>query len=196
MPTSAIVPHCDVLEDGAPGRLMRDQHVFGEQLVLKGGEEALDDGVVPAVPLATHTARDTLRREDGVVGSVDVLAAAIRGQRPICTSRGERECAVPPSCVAPTSNNMRVRVDDFMKIIANAFLASGLASYAPVRIRSARRSMASFSAEERSAMFRKSRWATTCDEASDMARRERRNGKGATHAAAPSPFLIRSELGI
>ena len=48
--------------------------------------------------------------------------------RPICTSRGERKCAVAPNWVAPTSNDTRVRVDDFMKIIASAMPASGLRS--------------------------------------------------------------------
>ena len=52
--------------------------------------------------------------------------SAIGSPRPSWTSRGERKCAVPPNWVTPTSKDTRVRVEDFMKIMANAFPDSGL----------------------------------------------------------------------
>ena len=53
-------------------------------------------------------------------------------------SRGERKSACPPSCQAPTSKETRVRVEDFMKIIASDFPARGFFAYLPMRMRSAR----------------------------------------------------------
>src|SRR3989440_10787742 len=45
--------------------------------------------------------------------------------RPSCKSLGFRNRACPPSCVIPTSNDTRVRVDDFSKIIARLRPRSG-----------------------------------------------------------------------
>jgi hypothetical protein len=52
-----------------------------------------------------------------------------------------------------------VRVDDFMKIIASDFPASGLRSYLPNRIRSPSSKRCSSSLRVKSGMERKSRWA-------------------------------------
>ena len=41
--------------------------------------------------------------------------------RPSWMSRDERNCAAPPSCVIPASNETRVRVEDFSKIMARIF---------------------------------------------------------------------------
>src|SRR5580704_12681947 len=77
--------------------------------------------------------------------------------RPIWTSRAERNNGWAPSCQAPTSNDTRVRVDDFVKIIANDLPASGRRVYSPRRIRSARANRASSSGFEKSGITRKSR---------------------------------------
>src|SRR3990172_4744263 len=45
--------------------------------------------------------------------------------RPTCRSSGLRNSAWPPSCVIPTSNETRVRVEAFSKIIARLFPRSG-----------------------------------------------------------------------
>jgi hypothetical protein len=76
--------------------------------------------------------------------------SAIGSPRPSCTSRGERKSACPPSCQAPTSNETRVRVDDFMKIIASDFPASGFFLYLPARINSASENSLSSSFAEKS----------------------------------------------
>ena len=83
--------------------------------------------------------------------------SAIGSPRPSCTSRGERKSACPPSCQVPTSNDTRVRVDDFMKIIASDFPASGFLVYFPVRILSASEKSLSSSFAEKSGIRRKSR---------------------------------------
>ncbi len=63
--------------------------------------------------------------------------SAIGSPRPSCTSRGERKSAWPPSWNVPTSNDTRVRVLDFMKIMASVFPSSGVFVYSPARIDSA-----------------------------------------------------------
>src|SRR5919206_5091006 len=72
-------------------------------------------------------------------------------------SRGERKSACPPSCHAPTSKDTRVRVDDFMKIIASDLPASGFFLYLPARIFSASANKWSISFAEKSGICRKSR---------------------------------------
>src|SRR5687768_15202192 len=84
--------------------------------------------------------------------------SAIGSPRPSCTSRGDRKSAWPPSCHAPTSNDTRVRVDDFMKIIPSDFPASGLRSYLPFLIDSASVKSFSISSAEKSGIWRRSRW--------------------------------------
>src|ERR1051325_11029667 len=83
--------------------------------------------------------------------------SAIGSPRPSCTSRGDRNKASPPSWYVPTSNETRVRVDDFMKIIARDFPASGFFLYLPARIFSASTNKCSISFAERSGICRKSR---------------------------------------
>src|SRR6202022_3194822 len=83
--------------------------------------------------------------------------SAIGSPRPSCTSRGERNSACPPSCHAPTSNDTRVRVDDFIKIIASDFPASGFFLYLPVRIDSASENKRSSSFAEKSGICSRSR---------------------------------------
>jgi hypothetical protein len=57
----------------------------------------------------------------------------------------------------PTSNETRVRVDAFMKIIASVLPASGVLPYSPRRIRSASSKSARSSVREKSGIARKSR---------------------------------------
>src|SRR5512143_3452219 len=66
-------------------------------------------------------------------------------------SRDDRNCAVPPSCVMPASNETRVRVDAFSKIIARIFPESAVRNSAGRSfIRAARAKRAATSAGVRS----------------------------------------------
>src|SRR3989442_9631186 len=54
-----------------------------------------------------------------------LAVSAIVSPRPSCRSLGLRKRAWPPSCVMPTSNETRVRVEAFSKIIARLLPRSG-----------------------------------------------------------------------
>src|SRR2546426_11875251 len=78
MPPLAIVEEFEVLEElGArcrprgPGRVM-------DQLDFQRREEALGDGVVPAIAPAAHTADDPVLRQHPLVVATGVLTSAIR----------------------------------------------------------------------------------------------------------------------
>src|SRR3989449_4039742 len=78
MPPLAIVEELEVLEElgarrrpSGPGRVM-------DQLDFQRREEALGDGVVPAVAPAAHTADDPVLRQDPLVVAAGVLTSAIR----------------------------------------------------------------------------------------------------------------------
>ena len=45
--------------------------------------------------------------------------------RPSWVSRGDRNMALPPNCAMPASNDTRVRVEDFSKIIASVLPTKG-----------------------------------------------------------------------
>ena len=58
------------------------------------------------------------------ISTIDEITRAVSligSPRPICVSADERNMALPPSWVIPASNDTRVRVDDFAKIIAITF---------------------------------------------------------------------------
>src|SRR3989449_7298058 len=78
MPPLAIVEELEVLEElgarrrpSGPGRVM-------DQLDFQRREEALGDGVVPAIALAAHTADDPVLRQHPLVVAAGVLTSAIR----------------------------------------------------------------------------------------------------------------------
>ena len=58
--TLLIVTDFDVVENGASGRLVRDEGLLGVPFVFERAEKAFDDGVLPAVSLSAHAARDPL----------------------------------------------------------------------------------------------------------------------------------------
>src|SRR6185436_43834 len=74
---SAVVEGLDVLEDGGPGLLAGAPGLAVDQLGLKGGEEALGDGVVPAGAGAADALADLLVRQAGGVGVGEVLRAPV-----------------------------------------------------------------------------------------------------------------------
>jgi hypothetical protein len=45
----------------------------GEELVLRSGEEALDDGIIPAIALPTHAHEELVLAEQGLVRPTAVL---------------------------------------------------------------------------------------------------------------------------
>ena len=149
--------------------------------------------------------------------AVDVARENFRGirigsPRPSCTSRGERKRACPPSCHAPTSKDTRVRVDDFMKIIASDLPASGFRGMRRF-IRSASSKRPASSAGVRSGMARK--WRTgvigveledgrhgSGGDCSQTAAGEQRLGRGSMshqgevlRAALASRYKVDRELG-
>src|SRR5256712_14063741 len=78
MPPLPIVEELEVLEElgarrrpSGPGRVM-------DQLDFQRREEALGDGVVPAIAAAAHTAADPVLRQDPLVVAAGVLTAPIR----------------------------------------------------------------------------------------------------------------------
>src|SRR5881296_1078632 len=78
MPPLPIVEELEVLEElgarrrpSGPGRVM-------DQLDLQRREEALGDGVVPAIAPAAHTADDPVLRQHPLVVAAGVLTSAIR----------------------------------------------------------------------------------------------------------------------
>src|SRR5260370_34424176 len=78
MPPLPIVETLQVIEElgarrrpSGPGRVV-------DQLDLERGEEALGDGVVPAVAPAAHAADDAVLRQHPLVVAAGVLAPAIR----------------------------------------------------------------------------------------------------------------------
>src|SRR6185295_16840479 len=73
----AIVEDLDVLEDGGAQLDTPRPASLVDELGFDGGEEALDDGIVPAVAFATHADCDALSSELGAVLSACVLAAAV-----------------------------------------------------------------------------------------------------------------------
>src|SRR5688500_5709340 len=102
-------------------------------------------------------------------------------------SRGERNSAWPPSCQVPTSNDTRVRVEAFMKIMASDFPASGFRSYFPVRMRSPSSKSFSSSLREKSGIARKSR----CGRSAGIESvRKGWRGRGATARATALEYVL------
>ena len=71
-----VVEHLDIVEQLHLG-VTAAREVLAE-LVFDRREETFHDGVVVAIPGATHAARNALRREDGLVVLAGVRASPIR----------------------------------------------------------------------------------------------------------------------
>jgi hypothetical protein len=76
--TLAIVEHLDVIEEGNAQLRVGRPGLAVDELALQRAEEALGDGVVPAVPLAAHADLDAGLGEGLAVGAARVLASAVR----------------------------------------------------------------------------------------------------------------------
>src|SRR2546422_6791056 len=74
----AIVKDLDKLKGWAPGFGPCLERPVMPQLVLQRAEEALRDGVIVAVPPATHTGHQPMLGEDLPIGRRRILAALIR----------------------------------------------------------------------------------------------------------------------
>ena len=68
----------DVVVHGGPGLGLRRPRTSVDQLCLQGREEALRDGVVPAVADTAHAADDAAGRQLGSVELARVLTATVR----------------------------------------------------------------------------------------------------------------------
>src|SRR3990172_11071377 len=77
MPALPVVPGLDVGEDRLTGGVAGAPVGLEDQLYLQRGEEALGDGVVPAVAFLAHARDEPVRRQERLVGAAGVLAAAI-----------------------------------------------------------------------------------------------------------------------
>jgi len=77
MQSSAIVESLDVVEDVAASLRARIENEVVEPLSFDGVEEALSEGVVPAVPSAAHAASDTMSIEEILILCATVLRATI-----------------------------------------------------------------------------------------------------------------------
>jgi len=80
VPTLAIVPHLDELEQGPLGVAVCGESLDTEQLVLERREEALGHSVVVAVALGTHALTEPVVCEFRPVTATRILAAPIRVQ--------------------------------------------------------------------------------------------------------------------
>src|SRR5690554_4532934 len=78
MPPLDIVPRLDVLGAGQMRLAPRAEVGVGAKLVLQRGEEALADGIVPAIALATHAWSAAGPREHVPVLRTRVLRPTIR----------------------------------------------------------------------------------------------------------------------
>lgn len=76
MPTLLVIKHLDEVEEFV--RRVATAREALPELALDGGEEAFHGRVIVAVPGATHTARDALRREHSLVVGAGIRGAAIR----------------------------------------------------------------------------------------------------------------------
>lgn len=73
-----VVPALDVAGDGVLDGTSGRPALSVQELGLDAREEALDDGVVPAVAFATHRAHDAVSMKHVLVGVRRVLHAAVR----------------------------------------------------------------------------------------------------------------------
>jgi len=78
MSSPAIVIQLDVFKDLSFGFFTRLEPVSMNQLDLERVKEALSDGVVPAVPLATHAADEFILGQDGFEIIPGKLTASVR----------------------------------------------------------------------------------------------------------------------
>ena len=78
MPATTVVEGFDVFEDRSTGLPATDVVVSVDELRLEGREEALRDGVIPAIALAAHAADDSAFAEPAPVVLARVLDAAVR----------------------------------------------------------------------------------------------------------------------
>src|SRR5690606_8428732 len=76
--TLAIVEHLDVIEEGGVQLCVGRPGLAVDELVLQRAEEALGDGVVPAISLAAHADLDAGLGESLAVGAARVLASPVR----------------------------------------------------------------------------------------------------------------------
>src|SRR2546426_10649931 len=77
MPSLPVVEDLQVLEDGAGGVRVRRPVRLVREFDLERREEALRDGVVPAVPAPAHAHDDAVSVEHGAVVAARVLAPAV-----------------------------------------------------------------------------------------------------------------------
>src|SRR5882672_4220751 len=92
MASATVVVGLDVFEDGALGVAPVLEGSIAIELALEGAEEALHDGVVPAVALATHAARDAVSGEQRPVGVGGVLNAAVGVMHQAVAGSAHRDC--------------------------------------------------------------------------------------------------------
>ncbi len=78
MTARAIVEQGDVVGDVGPRRFAVSIDLFLDPLLLQTAEEGLDDGVVPAVALATHARLQVI----GVAEAAPRVAAVLATPRP------------------------------------------------------------------------------------------------------------------
>ena len=78
MAPTGVVEGLDVLEDGGPGLASSDVVRAVDELGLERREEALRDGVVPAIALAAHAAVDAVFSKQLLIVPTGVLDAAVR----------------------------------------------------------------------------------------------------------------------
>ena len=125
MPPLPIVEALEVIEElgarrrpGGPGRVV-------DQLDLEGREEALGDGVVPAIAPAAHTAGDPVLRQHPLVVAAGILTSAIRmmqqarrrapaGQRQ--AERVEGEVVGDALAHRPADGEARAEIEDHRQV--------------------------------------------------------------------------------
>ena len=90
--------------------------------LITGTRECAAKRSTMACELARITMTSTMRDITRAVSSTG-------SPRSRCVSRGERNSEAPPSCAMPASNDTRVRVEDFSKIMASVLPASGACSW-------------------------------------------------------------------
>lgn len=73
-----MIKHFEVFNDLLQGHLPRLIQAMMNQLPFQGPEEALDAGVVSAIPLSRHADSHARRRECLLIGEGCLLTAAIR----------------------------------------------------------------------------------------------------------------------
>ena len=88
MPSLDVVEVVDVVADGGGRRLVGGVALMVDEFCAQGGEEALGDGIVPAIASAAHAVDHGVRGERAAVVVARLTAAALRSSSPIPEESG------------------------------------------------------------------------------------------------------------